>query len=610
MNIVTLDFETFYGDDYTLSKMTTESYIRDPRFEAHGCAVKMSPDLPARWWDRDELPEFFAEIDWSRHGVLAHHSQFDGLILSHHYGIKPRFWFDTLSMARLLLGNHLSVGLDALAKHFGLKAKTVPYNLFRGKRWHELDKATQQLVGDGACHDVELTWELFKILGKDFPRSQYGVVDCLTRMFTEPMLEGDIGLFRNIWRAEYYRKKTLLTKLGITEADLQSAERFADILRGFGIEPAMKDGKNKKIYAFAKTDTFMQELLQGEDETVADLANARLGVKSTIQQTRAETLGRMARRGPLCVYVRPYGAKTTRPSGGDKSNFLNFKKQDPDLPPDDSNTSLKRGIKAPPGFLLAPIDSAQIECRIVNFVAGQHDVVERFRNGEDPYVNVASAFYGYAVNKKDHPTQRQVGKVIELQAGYGSGGEKIRATLRNKAKIFITAEEGIKARDAYRDTHPAVVAFWKTGNDIIARMARGETFAWGPATIGDKRMWLPNGCPLNYQTLEWYHDGETGEKYWRVQTRDGWQKLYGAKLVENLCQGLAWAIVSAAMVRIHRLGYRSHNCPYDELLLLLPDDGRAIEHAERCKAEMVKPPAWLPDLPLDAEYSIGERYSK
>ena len=103
----------------------------------------------------------FADIDWANTACLAHHAQFDGLILSHHYGVKPRVWFDTLSMARLLLGNHLSVGLDSLARHFGLAAKTVPYNLFRGKHWAELDPAIQGQVAAGAIHDVNLTWAIF-----------------------------------------------------------------------------------------------------------------------------------------------------------------------------------------------------------------------------------------------------------------------------------------------------------------------------------------------------------------------------------------------------------------------------------------------------------------
>jgi DNA polymerase len=398
--------------------------------------------------------------------------------------------------------------------------------------------------------------------------------------------------------------------LGVTEAELQSADRFADILHEQGVEPEYKEGKNKPIPAFAKTDQFMKDLLEGEDELLANLAQARLGIKSTIQQTRAATLGWTTSRGTLPVYIRAYGAKTTRPSGGDGSNYLNMKKVDPDMPRDDTNLNLKGGICAPPGYLLAAIDASNIECRLLNEVAGQYDVVDKFRNGEDVYCTVASAFYGYPVNKKEHPNQRQLGKIIELQAGYGSGGEKIRATLRNKAKIFITEEEGVKARDAYRSTHPAVVALWKQGGRMLSRLAGGPPLQWGPVEIRDHRMWLPNGCPLIYDTIEYHRDADSGGEYWRIKTRRGWEKTYGAKLVENLIQALAWNLVSDAMVRINRLGFRTLNCPYDELLILIPKDGHEKQHLQQCKDEMCRVPPWLPNLPLACDGELSERYEK
>lgn len=292
------------------------------------------------------------------------------------------------------------------------------------------------------------------------------------------------------------------------------------------------------------------------------------------------------------------------------SNFLNFKKVDPDLPQDLNNTNIKQAIMAPPGFLLAEIDNSQIQCRLVNFLAGQDDIIERFRNGDDPYVRVASQFYGYPVNKKDHPKERQLGKVVELQAGFGSGGEKIRATLRTKANILISAADGVKARDAYRDTHPAVVDLWKTGGRMIARLAGGDPLDWGPVHICDHRMWLPNGCALIYDTIEYYKDDEKGESYWRVKTRRGWEKLYGAKLVADLCQSLDWTLTTDAMVRITRLGYRVLSTTYDSLLVLIPRDGKEQDHLDRCKAEFRRVPPWLAGIPLDCEGELHERWQK
>jgi len=119
--------------------------------------------------------------------------------------------------------------------------------------------------------------------------------------------------------------------------------------------------------------------------------------------------------------------------------------------------------------------------------------------------------------------------------------------------------------------------------------------------IRDQRIWLPNGCPLLYDTLEWHKDAETAETYWRMRTRNGWTKLYGAKLVEQTTQALARVLISQAMIRIKKLGYRIVNSEHDSIWILVPKDGREKEHAEICRQEMIRVPDWLPEIPLDAE---------
>jgi hypothetical protein len=164
MNILTLDFETFFDDDYTLKKMTTEAYVRDPRFEALLIGIKWPDHRGTRWYAKDGIAQALGEVDWSKTAALAHHAQFDGLILSHHYGVYPHVWLDTLSMARLMLGNHLSVALSSLADHYGLRGKTIDYQSFKGKRWADMDVANRNFLGDGCCRDVDLTFEIFQKL--------------------------------------------------------------------------------------------------------------------------------------------------------------------------------------------------------------------------------------------------------------------------------------------------------------------------------------------------------------------------------------------------------------------------------------------------------------
>ena len=199
MRLVVLDAETFFrranteaDPSYTLSSMSTESYIRDPRFEAHGAAIKWSADTLARWYDERQLRFVLAQEDWSDTLLVCHHMQFDGLILSHHYNVHPARLGCTLSMARLMLGNHLSVSLEQVRKHFGMPGKFTPYNLFEGRHWNEITRDVQEQIAEGACDECESIWKIFHLLMQQgFPPEELKVVDTTMKMFTEPVLRGD-----------------------------------------------------------------------------------------------------------------------------------------------------------------------------------------------------------------------------------------------------------------------------------------------------------------------------------------------------------------------------------------------------------------------------------
>jgi hypothetical protein len=161
VRLVVIDFETYYGDDYTLSKLSTEAYIRDPRFKAHGAAIKWQANIPARWYDEVELRHIFKLEDWSDVWLVAHHGQFDHAILAWHYAVHPKILGCTLAMARLLLGNHISVSLDSVRQQFGLPVKRTPYGVFKNKHWHELSPDEQILLADGCCDEVESIFTIF-----------------------------------------------------------------------------------------------------------------------------------------------------------------------------------------------------------------------------------------------------------------------------------------------------------------------------------------------------------------------------------------------------------------------------------------------------------------
>ncbi len=597
MQLICLDFETYFADDYTLQTMTAEAYIRDPRFEALGCGIKAAGGTPG-WVPQESLKRCFASIDWADTAVIAHHAQFDGLVLSHHYGVKPAFWFDTLSMARLIHGNNISVSLAALAKHYGLPTKTVPYDLFRGKRWQDCNSDTREQLARGCEHDVDLTWEIFGKLVSVFPPGEFPIVDMTVRMFTEPVLVGDATLFAKCRDDASRAKQEQLYSLGVSTKDLGSDAKFTALLEAEGVEVETKvTPKGNEKPAIAKTDRFMLELLENDNERVAALAQARLDVRSTIAETRAGRLYEMCGRGPLCVYLSYAGAHTTRWAGGDKVNFQNLPR----------SGDIRRGVVAPAGYLFGRVDQSQGECRLVNWLAGQDDVVARFRQGHDPYLPMASAFYGREITKNDK-AERDLGKVLELQCGFGSGADKIKSSCRVRG-IILTDAEALHGRNTYRVTHSQVTNCWKVGDAMLARLSRKESIpcAWGPCTVQDGKIFLPNDTWLDFASLHWHRDEATGDNYWRLETRHGFVKYYGAKLVENVVQALSRVVTSDAMLRAQAAGYRIVGMTHDDIWVLIPET--TVGECSRALVEcMTTPPAWGPDLPLAADCTVGKTY--
>lgn len=642
MNIVALDFECFFDpkarcetcqgrgpddcptcagkgtDPYTLKgqrSKTTEAYVRDRRYETLLCGVRL-PDGEQHWLDASDCRAFFTDYPLDKCAVLCHHAHFDGLILSHHYGVRPYAWLDTLSMARLLVGNHLSVGLDSLARHFGLQGKNVPYDLFKGKHWAELDEGVRHQLSAGCLHDIELTWRLFNILAKDFPREEYAIVDATVRMFTEPVFEGDVELLGEVWTSEAKRKRELLEQLGVTAEDLQSADSFVALLACEGVEVPTKQGKNGPIPCVAKTDEFMKEIVD-EASTYSDrirtLTEARLGVRSTIDQTRAERLGFMAGRGAMPVYLSYCGAHTTRWSGGDKVNWQNFKR----------GGGLRRSVRAPASQVIIKADKSQVECRFLNYLAGQMDVVERFRNHEDPYVKIASEAYGHEVYKpaKDDPrkhemeVKRGTGKQLELSCGYGAGAATIVATAARGTygpPVRIDLDTGTRWRDLYRNTHPAVVRFWTNAESCLTGLAAGQSFSWSIFHFRDGKVWLPNGCPLIYEGLHWGNPFSTADEpqqpAWFYKSRKGWKKIWGGYFVENLIQAVSRVDMSQTLLRLRAKGYRAALLEHDAAAFVVPCSNvdKAMEDVQ---TEFRRAPQWLIDVPLDCECTSSERYS-
>ena len=553
MDIVTIDMETYYDRDYSLSKMTTEAYVRDPRFEVIGVGVKVN-DHPVDWYTGANPGKFLNSLDYSDKAILAHNTVFDGAILSWHFGIKPKLWLDTLSMARPLHNVAVGGSLKNLVAYYRLGEKGDEVIHALGKRRSDFTPEEMARYASYCCNDVDLTYKLFKKLSRGFPVSELMIIDQTLRMYTEPSLVLDRALLIEHLESEVNRKEDLVTSLGmdcsedVAKAVLMSNDKLADYLTVLGIEPPTKISPTtkKRTWAFSKSDKNFTSLMEHENPYVANAVAARLGVKSTIEESRTRSLIGVSDRGALPILLNYYGAHTGRFSGGDKMNLQNLPR----------GGALRKSICAPPGMMLVACDSSQIEARVLAWVAGQHDLVQAFAEGRDIYSEFASLVYGRTVSKADK-LERFVGKTSILGLGYGMGSTKFRDTLAlgmGGLKVEIDADEAQRIVGTYRDRNTRIAALWNRCNTALSNIVQGGEFPisqnLSSLVTSAEGIRLPNGLFIRYPLLTQTSDGYAyagDARVFRAAVRaralgeplptDKFTRIYGGKAVENCLAG-------------------------------------------------------------------------
>lgn len=319
MQFITLDFETYYDSEFSLTKLTTEEYVRDDRFEIIGVGVKVNDEVTQFYSaPLDTLKSVLTEkYDWANSICIAHNAQFDAAILTWKLGIKPYFWVDTLSLARAIDGLEVSGSLKVAAERHGLGVKGTEVLNAKGKRRADFSRDELQKYGSYCINDVDLTWRLYWVYEPRVSSTELEVINITTKMFSEPALELDLPLLEQHLEEVKDRKEQLLNGLGFHPGLLASNPQFAEVLRSLGVTPPTKISATtgKSTYAFAKSDEGFKALLEHDDPKIQALAAARAGIKSTLEETRTERFIQIAKRGPLPVPLKYYAAHTGRWGG-------------------------------------------------------------------------------------------------------------------------------------------------------------------------------------------------------------------------------------------------------------------------------------------------------
>ena len=620
MDLITLDFETYYAQDYSLTKLTTEEYIRDKRFEVIGVGVKVG-EGKTEWFSGShiEIQKYLSTLPWNDSALLCHNTMFDGAILAWRFGIKPSLYLDTLCMGRAVHGVDVGGSLASLVERYKLGEKGKEVIEAKGKQITGFTSLELERYGEYCKNDVELTFKLFQVLSSAFPKEELQLIDLTLRMFIHPVLEVDDALL--VQRLDELKHEklqllgTLKEKLECENEEavrkkLASNKQFAELLQTFNVPAPMKESKTtgKDTYALAKNDEGFIALTEHEDPFIQQLCAVRLGTKSTIEESRIERFIDVGSRnkGRLPIPLKYYGAHTGRWAGSDKVNFQNLPSRDV------KKKTLKNAVVAPEDYVVINCDSSQIEARVLAWLAGQDDVVEQFAKGEDVYSIFATSVYERPISKKD-PIERFVGKTCILGLGYGTGALKLQHTLKTTPPgVVIDETESKRIVDLYREKNAKIISLWKKADKAIGDMANWEDTK--PYYLGKHRcltvtkegIKLPNGLYIRYPNLEL--NPEKANSGYIYQSRKGPVSLWGGSVVENVVQALARIIVGQQMIKLTER-YRPVLTVHDAAVCVVPED----EVDEACAwivEVMSKPPEWAKGLPVACEAHYGQNYGE
>lgn len=688
--LVVIDFETYWDSKtYTLSKMGPIEYVRNEKFTPQLCAFAMSNGaccVDCSDVERERLQTTFKNLDthdvaWCGHNMHG----FDSLILSEFFDFHPQKIYDTIAMMRWTgLSRVCRESHAALTEFLGNGNKAAGTVVSDHKQWPDDFTPEEraffiQYCKDDAAQCYQNAQAMLPYMTPDALR----FMSITARMATEPsfVLDEDLLLeyLSDLDAAADKARQELMAMFSFqTNADmlaaLRSADKFADMLRSLGVEPPLKESaaktktKREKLqlaadagrpgaaeelenmqpvmtYAFSKTDVDFVLMQDHPDPRVALLVRTRLQLNSSIDRSRAETLLKFARmHKPLPIMLGAWLAHTGRYSAGasadagtktDKLQFQNLSKRDP------SKRKLRQAIKVPKGKVVVACDSSQIEARGLAFVANEVGLLTQFREGRDPYSELAETIFGVpwqdikAGAKSGDKTMkmyRNTGKTGILSCGYGVGHHKYSNTLLRQGihlheDLDRHHELARYAHGIYRAAHPNIVAFWKTAENVLEAMLRGESgtfggpnndiYTFGIMPVGPRTdlcvpsVRFPSGYILRYPGLR-AERNDRGKWQFVYDTYKGASKIpthiYGGAFTNNLVQGLSFVdVIMYQGCRMDEAGIKLACNIHDAWASVVPEEQGEYVKQQMLHYMSIVPPA-LNGLPVACEAEIGTTF--
>lgn len=568
MHIATIDYEVFWSSDHTLTKMSTMAYVMHPESEIISCAVKLNEGPTEVYFGETDIRSALNDIDWSVTAQLSHNVAFDSLITSWRLGIKPAFWFDTLSMARPIHSITVGGSLGKLVAHYNLGVKDQTA-LMNTKGRHLCDFTQQEIkdMGEYNKADVDQCYALFHKLKPHYSAKELWHIDATIRMLVEPkfdvntsMLHAALSMERDqklksiLLLARHLRKAGLASD-GVTSAEtmeeleeavraeLASATKFSKMLEIIGVAVPVKPSPSVEgtfIPALAKTDEGFIALQEHENELVATAARARLAVKSTILETRLQAFIDVAglTNGKMPIPLNYCGAVTTGRWSGWAYNPQNMPRVTPGKPK--VSDALRNCLRAAPGYKVVVADLSGIELRVNHFLWKVPESMALYQKDAqaDLYKAFAAVRYGIPEDEVTK-AQRQLAKICQLGLGFGAGWATFKKVAKIMGGIDLTDEEAEAVTTAWRTQYIEIVQGWRSCHARLQDIRDGaetECDPWGLTVTCAEGIRLPSGRVIRYPGLHTEKDAKGRDEWWYGTGRHR-ARIYAGKVTENCIAG-------------------------------------------------------------------------
>jgi DNA polymerase len=642
MNIITLDFETYWDQHHTLTKLSPIEYVLHPKTEIQSCSIKINNDKAHTYFGEGEITHKLDTIDWTNSMVIGHNmSGFDSMILAWRFGVYPKMWGCTQAMARIH-AKVTSTSLKKLSEFYGIGAKlSLEATNTKGKNLKDFNPREREAMRAYNDMDTELCFKLFKKLLTEEPfvshrTDELALIDMTIKMLVEPQFEVDELLLTRTLKEERKRKHDSLMALAelididgvdatmpddeIAEAvkkALNSTAKFKALLEQLGVKVPMKISPTtkQKIPAISKTDEAFTDMLEHDNPLVASAVAARLDTKSTILESRIESFLTAARAdgGKLPVTLKYNGADTTGRWSGWAYNPQNLPRVNPKAPkPSDA---LRNCLRAPKGYQIVVADLSGIELRVNHFLWQVPSSMALFQQDPakaDLYKDFASRHYDVPVEQvtKD---QRQMGKVAHLGLGFGAGHVTFQRVAKLMGGIDLDEAEAMEVVYGWRQEYPQIVQGWSLCQEALPYLKSGGGGFIDPwqrlLKITKDGIQTPRGL-IRYEKLRRQQNEETGKNEWVYGTVKK-TYIYGGKIVENCVQHLARNVIADCALAVANTAIGKHyplaNMVHDELVYVVKEED-AEEMLAVVQEIMRTPPSWWPELVTWSEGDIADTY--